>query len=254
MTAIYIFFGIAASLIQAEDYLLGSDDLVRIKVFGYDDLSTEGRISQTGSISFPLLGEVAIAGLSTDAAAAKIASKLVAGGFIREPKVSVLVLEYESQKISVMGQVSKPGRFPLSSASSILDVLAEAGGLITATAGDQATLVRKNGTKLGIDLNALFEGDPTQNLRVNGGDMIFVPKAPQFYIYGEVQRPGVYKLERNMRVDQAITAGGGLNERGSESRVVLRRNGEKGQQKEIKVDQSTTLQPDDVLYVKESWF
>lgn len=248
------FCGIALAEPAAQDYLLGADDVVRVQVFGYEDLTTEARISQTGSITVPLLGEVSIAGLSSEAAASRIGSKLVAGGFIREPKVSVMVLQFESQKVSVMGQVSKPGNFPLSAASSLLDVLAEAGGLLTETAGDRATLVRKTGAKEVIDLTALFEGDASQNFKVGAGDMIFVPKAPQFYIYGEVQRPGVYRLERNMRVDQAITAGGGLTERGSESRVILRRRVDGGAQKEIHVNDSTLLQPNDVVFVKESWF
>lgn len=233
---------------------MGADDVVTIKVFGYDDLNSEARISRGGTIAFPLIGEVEIAGLSANAAADRIASKLMAGGFIREPKVSLMVSKFESQQISVMGQVSRPGKYSLSAASTLIDALAFAGGVVTATAGDQAILIKKSGDKQAVDLDALFAGDETQNLKIASGDMVFVPKAVQFYIYGEVQRPGMYRLERNMRVDQAITAGGGLTPRGSLNRVVLRRNSTRDETQEIDADETTILQPNDVVYVKESWF
>lgn len=250
----FTLFGTGFASAAGEDYLLGPGDLLKVNVYGYEDLTAEVRISQTGFINYPLVGEVSVTGISPREAATKIANKLVTGGFIREPKVDVLVLEYQSQKISVMGQVAKPGKYALTSASTVLDMLAEAGGIVTAAAGDQATLVRKNGSKMAIDLHALFEGDQSQNYTVNGGDTIFVPKAPQFYVYGEVQKPGMYRLERNMTVAQAITAGGGLTPRGTERRAVVKRRQEDGTQVEIKVDTTSPMQPDDVLFIKESWF
>ena len=237
-----------------EDYLLGPGDLVKVNVYGYDDLTTEVRISQTGFVNYPLIGEVSIGGLSPRDAATRIGGKLVAGGFIREPKVDVLVLQFESQKISVIGQVVKPGKYPLSGASTVLDMLSEAGGVVPALAGEQASLLRKDGSKISIDLHALFQGDPSQNFKVTGGDTIFVQNALQFYVYGEVQRPGVYRLERNMSVSQAITAGGGLTTRGTERRAIVKRRGADGSLTEVHVDGSTLLQADDVLYIKESWF
>lgn len=252
---LFLLFGTGfASAEGGEDYRLGPGDLIKVSVYGYDELTTEVRISQTGYINYPLLGEVSVSGMSPREAASRIATKLVAGGFIREPKVDVLVQEYQSQKISVMGQVTKPGKYALTSSSTVLDMLAEAGGVVTVAAGDQATLLRKNGTKVPIDLHKLFEGDLTQNYSVAGGDTIFVPKAPQFYIYGEVQKPGMYRLERNMTVAQAITAGGGLTPRGTENRAVVRRQQSDGTQAEVKVETTSQLQADDVLFIKESWF
>lgn len=251
---LWLLFGTGFASAAAEDYLLGPGDLLKVNVYGYDDLTAEVRISQTGFINYPLLGEVSVTGISPRGAATKIASKLVSGGFIREPKVDVLVLEYQSQKISVMGQVAKPGKYALSTASTVLDMLAEAGGLVAALAGDQATLLRKNGSKVTIDLHALFEGNLDQNFAVSGGDTLFIPKAPQFYVYGEVQKPGMYRLERNMTVAQAITTGGGLTPRGTERRAVVKRRQEDGSQTEIRVDTTSPLLPDDVLFIKESWF
>jgi polysaccharide export outer membrane protein len=85
-------------------------------------------------------------------------------------------------------------------------------------------------------------------------DTIFVPKAPQFYVYGEVQRPGMYRLERGMTVSQAITAGGGLTPRGTERRAIVKRKQPDGTQNEVKVETTSQLEADDVLFIKESWF
>lgn len=236
------------------DYQLGSADLLKITVFNYPDLSAEVRVSESGNITFPLLGQVAVKGLSTRDVETLLTSRLSEGGFINRAQVAVLVAEYQSQKISVMGQVAKPGQYALTQANKVLDLLAAAGGLVGGSAGEMATLLRKDGTKVPIDLSALFDGDPAQNPVVAGGDSIFVPRAPQFYVYGEVQRPGVYRLERNMSVSQALSTGGGLTARGSERRIVIKRRDAKGKEQTIGVNASSLIQPDDVLYVKESLF
>src|SRR5690606_33321415 len=116
------------------------------------------------------------------------------------------------------------------------------------------TLVRANGTQVQLDLDALFRGDPQQNLPIAGGDRVYVPRADQFYIYGQIQKPGQYRLERNMTVSRAISTGGGLTLRGSERRVIIKRRGADGKEKELSARSTDLLQPDDVVYVKESLF
>jgi polysaccharide export outer membrane protein len=135
-----------------------------------------------------------------------------------------------------------------------LDALAQAGGVINIIAADDATLIRKDGAKVPIDLIAMFSGDPTQNPAVAAGDTVYVPRAPQFYVYGQVQRPGVYRLERRMTVSQAISAGGGLTPKGSERWLVVKRRDAAGKERKVSVSSSDFLQPDDVLLVKESLF
>jgi polysaccharide export outer membrane protein len=135
-----------------------------------------------------------------------------------------------------------------------MDLLAEAGGVVNSIAADEATLLRADGSKRTIDLFALFEGDLAQNPAVAAGDTIYVPRAAQFYVYGEVQRPGTYRLERNMTVSQAISAGGGLTPRGTERRATVKRRNEQGKEERIGVKGSDLLQPDDVLVIKESLF
>jgi len=245
---------VTAATGTAGDYRLGPGDLLHITVSGYAEMATDVRVSQTGNITYPFIGEVQVANLSTQDVEGIIAKKLTDGGFIRQPQVTVLVAEYQGQKISVMGQVEKPGQYPLTSRVKVMDLLAAAGGTVPATAADQATLLRKDGSKVVIDLQSLFDGDPAQNLNVSDGDTIYVPRAPQFYIYGEVQKPGMYRLERNMTVSRAISTGGGLTAKGSERRAVVKRRDAKGKEREISVDGSTSILPDDVIFVKQSLF
>lgn len=236
------------------DYRLGAGDLIRVSVFGAPDLSAELRVSESGNITYPLVGALSVAGRSPAQVEAMIGAHLVEGGFVRDPQVSLLVVEYRSQQVSVLGHVVKPGQYSLQSASTLLSLLAEAGGPINEEAADFATIMRKDGTKSTVDLAALFNGDPKQNAPVRGGDTIYVPRAPQFYVYGEVQKPGMYRLERNMTVSRAISAGGGLTARGSERRVVVKRRNPKGEEETYSVKGSDLLQADDVLLVKEGFF
>lgn len=242
------------SALANSDYRLGPQDLLRIAVFGSPELSSEARVSASGYITYPLVGQLAVAGRTPAQVEAMLSARLVEGGYVREPQVSVHVLEFRSQKVAVLGHVAKPGQYALQSASTLLDVIAEAGGLLNDEAGDSATLISAGGAKTPIDLTALFSGDPAQNRPVAGGDTVYVPRAAQFYIYGEVQRPGRYKLERSMTVSRAISAGGGLTTRGSERRVVVKRRTADGKELQVKVRSADVLQPDDVLFVKEGFF
>jgi polysaccharide export outer membrane protein len=244
---------LAATGTVPADYRLGSGDLLHITVSGYAEMVTDVRVSETGNITYPYIGEVHVTNLSTHEAEQIIAQKLGDGGFIRQAQVTVLVSEYQGQRISVMGQVEKPGKYPLTASAKVMDLLAEAGGTVPSIAADQATLLRKDGSKVVIDLQSLFDGDPRQNPPVSGGDTIFVPRAPQFYIYGEVQKPGMYRLERNMTLSRAISTGGGLTPKGSERRVALKRRDATGKERNISVDSSTTIMPDDVILVKQGW-
>ena len=236
------------------DYVLGAGDLVRVSVFGYPDMTADMRVDESGSIRYALVGALNVAGRSAREVEANLAARLAEGGFIRNPQVSVLVTEYRSQKVAVMGQVAKPGQYSLTQRATVLDVLAEAGGVVTGVAADHATLLRSDGSKHEIDLFELFDGNPAANAAVGSGDTLYVPRAAQFYIYGEVQRPGTYRLERQMTVSQAISAGGGLTPRGTERRATVKRRNGAGEETEISVRGSDLLRADDVLLIKESLF
>lgn len=238
----------------SEDYRLGAGDLLKIVVFDHDELNLDARVSQTGNITFALVGQVPVGGLSTREAELLLAKRLSEGGFVSQPQVSILVSDYESQKVSVMGQVTKAGQYPLDSSKSVLDALALAGGLLSDTAGDDATLVRADGTHVAIDLPKLFDGDPAMNLPVHDGDTVFVQRAAQFYVYGEVQHPGQYRLPRNTTISQAISIGGGLTPRGTQRGAIVKRLDADGKEHKLPVADEDMLQPNDVLLIKPSWF
>src|SRR5882672_2845126 len=164
---------------KPEDYRLGAGDLLKIVVFDHDEFSVDARVSQTGNITFPLVGQVPVAGLSTREAELLLARHLIDGGFVKQPQISVLVAEYQSQKVSVMGQVAKPGQYALDASKKVLELLAMAGGVLNDTAADDATLVRADGSRVLIDLQKLFDGDPAVNFGVQDGDTVFVAHAPQ---------------------------------------------------------------------------
>jgi polysaccharide export outer membrane protein len=237
-----------------DDYRVGAGDLLHITVFGYPDLTGDVRVSQTGNITFPLIGAVPVAGLSARDVETTLSDKLASGHFIKQSQVTVLVMEYQSQRVAVMGEVAKPGQYPLVGTRRVLNMLADAGGVLMATAGDQAVLIRADGTRVPVDLVEMMSGDAAQNPVVHPDDTLNVPRAPQFYIYGEVQKPGVYRLDREMTVDAAISAGGGLTRRGSERGIIVKRHGANGKEYKVRVRGSDPVQPDDVLMVKESWF
>lgn len=249
---------VASGAPSAAEYLLGPGDVVKITVYGRPEMTTIARTSEAGSITFPLLGEVAIGGLNVKAAEIKLAELLQTRNLIKHPQVSLNVEQYGSQRISVLGQVNRPGKYAVDSpTSTVVDLLSMAGGLNTHAADTIAIIKQANGKrdKHEIDLVALFQqGDMTQNITVANGDIIFVPRMSMFYIYGEVRTPGTYRLEKNMTVMQAISVGGGLTERGTERGVAIKRRSEDGAIKTLKVQLSDLLQPADVVYVKESMF
>lgn len=242
---------------HAADLPLGAGDVVKINVYNNSDLSLETRVSEAGTISYPLLGEVEVRGLEPAAASRKIAGMLEKGGYIRNAQVNMIVTLLQSQQVSVLGQVNRPGRYPIDGTRNVTDVLALAAGA-SADADDHVTLIRQNGgasTRQIIDLSELFRatGAPT-NVQVLAGDIIYVERAPRFYIYGEVQRPGAYRLERNMSVMQALSVGGGLSARGTQRGLLVKRRDVDGQIKEVNVKLDDLLRSDDVVYVKESLF
>jgi polysaccharide export outer membrane protein len=239
---------------KPEDYRLGAGDLLKIVVFDHDEFSVDARVSQTGNITFPLVGQVPVAGLSARGAELLLARDLIDGGFVKQPQISVLVSEYQSQKVSVMGQVTKAGQYPLEATKRVIDVLAMAGGVLNDTAADDAALVRGDGSRVEIDLLRLFDGDPQMNLEVHDGDTVFVPRAPQFYIYGEVQHPGEYRMTRHTTISQAISIGGGLTLRGTQRRAIVKRVDAQGKEHKYPVRDEDVLQPNDVLLIKESVF
>jgi polysaccharide biosynthesis/export protein len=250
----------ASAASQPTDYrveTLGPGDMVRVSVFRNPDLTTEARISERGSIMFPLIGEIPLNGLSPTQAGSRIAEKLKQGRYVVNPEVTVSLMQVNSRQVSVLGNVNKPGRYPLDAATGKLtDLLALAGG-VSPTGADQVTIVStRDGktTKTDIDLPGMIRaGDLARNVELQPGDTIFVNRAPMVYIYGEVQKAGAYRVEPHMTVMQALAMGGGLTPRGTERGIrIHRRNGDQVARMDAKL--TDTVQSDDVIYVRESLF
>ncbi|MES2126799.1 MAG: polysaccharide export protein EpsE [Pseudomonadota bacterium] len=248
---------LAAGIAGASDLVLGPGDVVRISVYGNADMGVETRVSELGTITFPLIGQVKIGGLSVPQAEQKVASQLEAGGFLKRAQINIIVTNVLSQQVSVLGQVNRPGRYPLEGKRSMMDLLAQAGG-IAVDGGDTVSLIRKRDgktTKDVIDVVQMIRtGDLSQDFEMAANDVIYVERAPRFYIYGEVQRPGMFRMERGMTVVQALSSGGGLTGRGTERGMVIKRRDAQGKVQVIDAKQDDVLQYDDVVYVKESWF
>lgn len=256
----WIVAGLLASTMLAAgaaEALLGPGDVVKIAVYGNPDLGLETRVSESGSITFPLVGQVVVGGQTVASAEKKLAGLLESGGYVRKAQVNIIVTVIQSQQVSVLGQVNRPGRYPIEGKRSLMDMLAMAGG-VSADGGDTVSLIRKrNGevTKDVIDVVQMMRsGELGRDFELSGNDVIYVERAPRFYIYGEVQRPGMFRLERTMTVVQALSAGGGLTPRGTERGMLIKRRDAQGKVQLIDAKQDDLLQSDDVVYVKESWF
>ncbi|MDE2365983.1 MAG: polysaccharide export protein EpsE [Betaproteobacteria bacterium] len=239
------------------DYPLGPGDVLRIQVFQNPDLTTETRVSENGYITYPLVGSIDVGGLDIAAAEKKIADALKSGGFIRQPQVNIVLLQMRGNQVSVFGQVNRPGRFPLDTLSRVSDMLAMAGG--TMPNGDDVAIVSgmRNGKPFRkvIDIPALYLHEKSdEDIILAGGDVIYVHRAPVFYIYGEAQRPGSYRIERGMTVMQALAQGGGPTTRGSEWWLRLHRKNADGTVEKLSPEMTDAVQPNDIIYVRESFF
>jgi len=240
------------------EYPLGAGDAIRILVFQNPDLTIDTRVSENGSITYPLIGSVELGGLSIAAAEKKIAKALKEGGFVQQPQVNIVLVQVRGNQVGVLGQVNRPGRFPLETFNTrVSDMLAAAGG---ATAGgDDVVIVTgiRNGKpfRKEIDIPALYLGDNNEaDMVLSGGDTIYVHRAPVFYIYGEAQRPGAYRIERDMTIMQALAQGGGPTMRGSEWRLRLHRKNALGVVEKLSPEMTDPVLPNDVIYVREGIF
>ncbi|MEY4750087.1 MAG: polysaccharide export protein EpsE [Pseudomonadota bacterium] len=241
------------------DYVIGAGDVLRISVYQNPDLLMEIRVSETGVISYPLLGQIRLGGLSSTQAERLIADGLRNGNFIRNPQVSVNVLQVRGNQAAVLGMVNRPGRYPIEvSGLRLTELIATAGGI----AQGGADVVTLTGTRGGrafrqqVDIaTLLMSGDISADPIILNGDTVYVDRMPLVYVYGEVQRPGALRLERGMTLMQAIAAGGGLTQRGSEKGIKLnRRHAETNRVQEIEPDAQFKLQDGDVIYVRPSLF
>lgn len=253
-----------ATVIQNGDYTLASGDAIRVLVFQNPDLTLDTRVNESGTITYPLIGSVKVGGMPIAQAESAIAAALKAGGFVQQPQVNIVLVQVRGNQVSVLGEVNRPGRFPLESFNvKLSDMLANAGGINsnigpTGGGGDKVIVVgTRNGTafRKEIDVRSVFvNNNPQDDIELAAGDVIYVPSAPQYYIYGEAQRPGSFRIKRNMSIQQAVAEAGGPTVRGTERGMKVYRRSADGELQTISTKPTDMVQPDDVIFVTESLF
>ena len=236
---------------------MGPGDSVTIGIYGQPDASNV-YVGDDGSISVPLAGKVAVSGLSPIEASARVAKALKDGGYFVDPQVTIVVVQSRSQLVSVLGEVQTSGRYPINPRTTVVDLLAQAGG-VKDTASDTVIVQRSdasgNISRYPINLSALSGGSevlPMQTLQ--GGDSLIVPRAEHFSIQGEVTTPGRYRLEPGMTVLQALARAGGITLRGSQHRIELQRLTKDKKLTIVHAKLGDAVQAEDILKVKESIF
>jgi len=248
-------------------YMIGPRDVLAITVWDQADLTGKFAVETDGTISFPLIGRVKVAGLSLRELEVELAKRL-GDGYIKNPQVGIVVEQYRSQRIFIVGEVRSPGTYPLTGGMTLIEALAGAGSVTTSASGE-VLIVRpplgrpitgpllpnqeERSEMIRVDVDEIQKGKMSRNVALRDGDTIFVPRAEMIYVYGQVKTPGAYGIQKGTTVMQALALAGGLTERGSTRKMKVVRTVD-GKKKETSVKMSDVVQPGDTLIVGERFF
>ncbi|MBN2374292.1 SLBB domain-containing protein [bacterium] len=278
--SVFIFMHIAvvrvfASRNPIQDYIIGPQDELKIEVWDHPDLTRQVSVSLTGSFTFPLIGEVKASGITTEQVQ-KVITQRLADGYLINPQVTVTITAYRSKQVNVLGEINKPGTYPYTRQTSLIEIISMAGGL-TEEAGPEAYILHSDGADaaeqldpLGvarrnrqdinqnsamekIDLNSLLQSGQNIYFQLKENDTIYIPRADFFYVLGEVKNPGQYKIERDITVLKAITRAGGHTKKANLKKITIIRVAN-GREWELHARLSDPLLPDDIIKIPESFF
>ena len=287
LTLLIAFPGEGFSAKKEDTYVVGRDDILDITVWQSPDLTRAVTVASDGTIEYPLLGSLAAAG-QTPTQIAKIIQEKLAQGYVKNPQVSVSIKEYNSKKILVFGEVSKPGLYKLRGEIPLLELLFMVGG--AAQDAKRMTIIRPpqvsgegvpsallppaseeredpagSSEALEVDLIALLsKGDLSQNVMIFPGDTVYVSSGTgqRYHVLGQVKSPGPYEWVQDITVLEAIKLAGGATERAAGNRIKVRKI-YNGQKQEIKVNildimrgkkkDDVVVKPGDTIIVPESW-
>lgn len=239
----------AAPVSLNDGYILGPGDVVDVSVLGRAEFNPRVQIQTDGTLQLPFLGTFKAADLTVLQFREKVRNALIAGGYYADPVVNVAVATYASRYVTVLGEVGSPGLVPVDRAYRISEILARVGGAKDSGA-DILSLRRATGEEIKLDVRTIAIGGPADDPVVNPGDKIFIPKAETFYVYGQISRPGTYKIDQGMTLRKAIASAGGLTAMGSEKRVKVFRDG-----REIKrFELGALIKDGDVVVIGERFF
>jgi polysaccharide export outer membrane protein len=250
---------------SVKEYVIGPEDVIDIQVWGNDDMHRVVEVSREGTFTFPFIDTVRAAGLPV-AELENLIRQRLSEGYFTNPQVTVTVSKYRSQKVIVLGEVIKPGSYLIKGRTHILEIISEAGGL-TEQAGRIVAIMRngfpqaaspvgqalRESTSFSLDLDQLANGVGNDNSFVEDRDSIYVAKAGRVFITGEVNRPGEYKWDKGLTVNQAISLAGGPTKRGAIGRTKITRT-ENGTESQFKPKLSDQVIPDDIIDVPQSYF
>ena len=252
------------------EYKIGPKDLLEISVFGLNELNQTVRVSEDGKITLPLVGEVAVDGLTKSELEKKLTTLLEAK-YLQNPQVTIFIKEYQSKRVSVMGAVGKPGDYELLGRQTLLQILSQAGGL-TRDAAKEIIVMRQlqDGSSVSHHISIddlILRGDPKFNILIEPNDIINVPvdMTVVIYLFGQVKSPGALQVKKsNMpTLLQAIAQAGGFTDRAAKGSVLIKRKDAAGKEIEIKVNakdilkgkkKDIQLEENDTVYVPESFF
>jgi polysaccharide biosynthesis/export protein len=261
---------------QAPEYVVGPQDVLAVTVTNEPTLTGKFTVVGDGTVTYPLLGSVKVGGLSLRAVEREFTSRL-SEGYLERPLVTVALDQYGSQRVLVVGEVRQAGSYPLSGPTTLLEILLKAGAP-TANAGTEALVVRGRGADgrsvtelrnavdqrskssmsnvVRANLDALQRGDLSQDVTLQPGDMVFVPRAEQptpVYVMGLVKAPGAYQATKGATVLQVLAQAGGVTDRGSTSRIKIVRKGPQ-RNLEMKAALHDLVQPGDTILVQRRLF
>lgn len=240
--------------------VVGEGDQLLVTVFGQPDLSADVVVGNTGSVTLPLVGQVAVRGKTIGEISALFSERLEQGQYLRNPQVSVKVVQQNSRSFSVLGEVLRPGHYPLQRDLNVLDALSVAGG-VTVRADKAMHIVRReegrDGAVVRIPLrldtdSGYWMGQLTQSIQPY--DVLVVASQKNFYVYGEVRKPGAYPIEEDLNVMRVLSIGGGVTDKGSTRRIVIHRKSDAGAVREIPAGLTDPVLPGDVVFINERIF
>lgn len=248
-----------------QDYMIGPRDVLQIRVFNQPDLSGPYTVEADGMLSFPLIGRITAGDLSVRQFEQALSERL-ADGYFKNPAVTVTVVEYNSRRVFIIGEVREPAAYPLTGVMSVVELLALAGGTTQSASGD-AVVVRggpkstgpvltadsEDASTIRVNLEALESGDLSQNVSLQHGDTIFVLRREVMYVSGEVRNPGEYPVRQGTTVLQALSLAGGSTEFAALNRMQIVRTID-GDQVEVPVQMDDLVQPGDTIMVPVRFF
>ena len=238
----------AAAVTLNDGYVIGVGDVVEIAVLGREEFKPRVQVQVDGTVQLPYLHSVMATNLTVIQLRERVAKLLRDGGYYVDPVVSVTVVSFASRYVTVLGEIATPGLVPVDRSYRVSEILARVGGPRPG-ASDELVLRRATGEEIVLPIELLSRGGPEDDPLVQPGDKLFIGVAPNFYIYGQVNAPGSYRIERGMTLRMALARGGGLTERGSASRLSVFRDG-----RQVRVNLDTVLRGGDTVVVGERFF